>query len=914
MSTSRPSQDGRHLVVLDRLAWWRRGARWAVTLLCAAACGAAGAAPSVALFYGRNAPFDELRAFDIVVVDPDHGADPVVYGAGPSRLFAYVSVGEAHPTRPWFKDLAPGWQLTKNRVWGSSVLDLTQPQWTAFLVERVFAPLWARGYRGFFLDALDSYRLAPQFDEVAQRRGLVDLIEELHCRFPGVRLILNRGFDIVPAVKDKVVMVAGESLFRGWDAAKRRYVEVKATDRDWLLGQLQAVRDRYGIPVLAIDYVDPADRAGAREVADRVRALGIVPWVTDGDIGSLGVGAVEVMPRKILVVYDGKEAPAIGASMVHRYLTMPMNHLGYVPVYADVNDPLPDSILAGRYAGIVTWFSGYIGPGPRLAEWLERQINAGMRVAVFGTFGLALQGARAQAFGLQAAPAPSRGTLRVVQRKAMIGLEIEPRPDRHRLEPLRLAEAGGHSLLQVADDANRLFDAAALTRWGGYVLDPFTIVEVPGTDQVRWVVDPFAFLQEALALPEIPVPDVTTGSGRRLMFAHVDGDGFPSRAELPGAPFAGQVLFDEILTRFRIPTTVSVIEVEMSAGGRYPAESRELEGIARRIFRLPHVEIASHSYSHPFLDLRREILGSVDYIREQLAPPEKPVRVFQWSGDSVPGADALAVVARAGLLNINGGDTIVTRSNPSLGAVAGLGIEKGGVLQVYAPIGSEARYTNLWRGPFDGFRNVIGTLEMTEAPRRLKPIDIYFHVYSATKRTSLASLRDVYRWAMAQATQPIFASEYIRMVQDFYSLTIARSPDGWLVRGHGEVQTLRAPVALGFPDPQSSAGVGGFMRGGEGTYIHLTGAEAQVRFSNVRPSGAYLAEANARLEESTTADGRLVMKLRGHLPLEFSLANAEECAVTRDGRSIHGRRTVGGALQFRLDETAATVQVLCRRH
>ena len=44
------------------------------------------------------------------------------------------------------------------------------------------------------------------------------------------------------------------------------------------------------------------------------------------------------------------------------------------------------------------------------------------------------------------------------------------------------------------------------------------------------------------------------------------------------------------------------------------------------------------------------------------------------------------IAENAGFLNMNGGDTSITRSNPSLTAVGAHGIQKSGYLQVYAPI------------------------------------------------------------------------------------------------------------------------------------------------------------------------------------------------------------------------------------
>jgi hypothetical protein len=96
------------------------------------------------------------------------------------------------------------------------------------------------------------------------------------------------------------------------------------------------------------------------------------------------------------------------------------------------------------------------------------------------------------------------------------------------------------------------------------------------------------------------MPDVTTENGHRLWMAHVDGDGFLNRAELPGTPFASEVIRSQILEKYALPTTVSVIEGEIGPTGLYPHLSPELEAIARAIFKIPTVELASHTYSHPF--------------------------------------------------------------------------------------------------------------------------------------------------------------------------------------------------------------------------------------------------------------------------------------------------------------------------
>ena len=95
------------------------------------------------------------------------------------------------------KQIPARWKMARNGDWGSVVLDQTPAEWPDFFADKVVGPLWQKGYRGFFLDTLDSYRLARTFDESAQQQGLIRVIEILHRRFPGIRLILNRGFESV---------------------------------------------------------------------------------------------------------------------------------------------------------------------------------------------------------------------------------------------------------------------------------------------------------------------------------------------------------------------------------------------------------------------------------------------------------------------------------------------------------------------------------------------------------------------------------------------------------------------------------------------------------------------------------------------------------------------------------------------
>ncbi len=874
-------------------------------------------APSVALFYGASPPMDELAAFDAVVLEPDHAPRPLPPG-GRTAWFAYVSVGEVHPTRAYFKQIAPGWKLGTNASFDSTVIDQAHPEWAEFFCETVVRPLWERGFRGFFLDTLDSYHLVAKTDaeRARQEAGLAAVITRLKQKFPAAKLMFNRGFEILPKVHGLAYAVAAESLYRKYDHDAKKYADVPAADRAWLTGQMKRVQSEYRLPAIFIDYAPAAERALARTTARRIAADGFIPWVTTPGLDVLGVGALEVMPRKILMLYEKtNKADQLIYLDAHRVATMPLNYLGYSVEYLDTAEALPEYPLPGRVAGIVTRFTDTSRNEVALFAWLKKQMDAGVRVAVLGDLGFRMTAARAAALGLSLAnQASALDPLRVSHRDPIVGFELEPFPDRRSYLPLTLAKGspGNEALLTLVGRGAERMDAVAFTAWGGYALFPYNVITIPGSTSKRWIVDPFAFYKRALRLPDMPVPDVTTENGRRLLIAHIDGDGFASRAETRAAPYSGEVLLKEILERYRLPHTVSIIEGETSPRGLYAAQSPALEAIARKIFALDTVEIASHSFSHPFrwqaaeaaaaaqnvsgsetyslkipgytFDLRAEIQGSIDYIDKVLAPKGKRTKVFLWTGDCNPDEEPLVDTVAAGVLNMNGGDTLITRADPSVTLVSPLGIPRGRHFQVYAPNQNENVYTSLWEGPYYGFERVLETFALTETPRRLKPVNIYYHMYSTTKTASLTALHKVYQWALAQPLFPVYASEYIAKVNDFRRVVVARALDGtWLVRGAEALRTLRAPASLGVP---SGSGVAGHARQGETAYVHLHADEARFGFAPAASAGAYLAEANARITAFEREATGFAFALRGHQPIAFRLGGAAGCRVRAAGRDI----------------------------
>ncbi|MBF0379695.1 MAG: hypothetical protein HQL69_01680 [Magnetococcales bacterium] len=215
-------------------------------------------------------------------------------------------------------------------------------------------------------------------------------------------------------------------------------------------------------------------------------------------------------------------------------------------------------------------------------------------------------------------------------------------------------------------------------------------------------------------------------------------------------------------------------------------------------------------YRRGDFSLEKEIAGSIEYI-QSLLPVGKKVELMQWSGDTMPFEKALRLSREAGVENINGGDSRFDREYPSFAWVAPLGLQVGEELQVYASNSNENTYTDLWTDRFFGFQHLVRTLRNTETPWRVKPINVYYHMYSGEKLSSLNALKKNLDYAQSHNITPITTSQFSAIVKGFYSCKITALTDNrWQLEGCGDLQTIRFDFStFKGVDIESSVGVVG---------------------------------------------------------------------------------------------------------
>jgi hypothetical protein len=589
------------------------------------------------------------------------------------------------------------------------------------------------------------------------------------------------------------------------------------------------------------------------------------------------------LARKVLVVYKRSEAPTVEDIPIFNRAEPVLNHLGLILEYRAVEDGLPKDAEMATYRGILTWHTtSVMENADAYGKWLRANVSKGRKVVILQDYG---------AFIDKRTQLPSKEAERFFR---TVGMKVEV------LKPTRIPflpdlktddlakgfehEADNryitygrayrstnpsnavHMSMTEPYDYNGKIDLVLTGKWGGAAFEESPFYFPPGdlkrVGLVRgalkgkvqpelaeeqtigeWIIDPYAFFSEAFDLEDMPAPDFTTLNGSRIFYSHIDGDGLESISLVDRAHMAGLFVYDELLRSYPdLPCSVSVISRPIEeVGNRYYNPALEL---ARRIFILPNVEVATHTARHPFdwvggdpyvvnpdsypwkigyrpQDLAEETWGSRLFIEKNLAPPDKKCGVLFWSGACNPDEKALEAVYRSGMRNLNGGDPIYDDDH-ALSGLAPLGTRFGAYRQIHTSAQNDYIYTLYMTGDWAGQKKVIGHFRKTGEPRRIYPMNLYYHFYSGIMRQSLDALKEVLDWCRTQKSANLYASEFCALADDWFTARVGCSDGAWWCDSEGAMLTLRFKKVV-WPDLQKSSGIAGYMHFQGSTYVHLVG-------------------------------------------------------------------------------------------
>ena len=516
--------------------------------------------------------------------------------------------------------------------------------------------------------------------------------------------------------------------------------------------------------------------------------------------GTNSAWALEPIPRRVLAIYDSRDVKELRSSVLHTSVQMVLEHLGLVVDYLDiVNNELPDDDVMSEYLGVLSLFYRADLPNAKYyINWLTHQLGNGRHVVILGQLGAEVDTSTGEsvpvevkhrfwrALGFEYLEAwTENSALLSYQFKDPELVEFERK---YPIKPpahiwIRLTDPRGRPgvVVKRSDIEGSESPLVCTTSKGGIALDNYYLFRDNASGFRQWYINPFVFFEGAFDLAGMPRVDTTTISGTRIFYSHIDGDGLTGFTEVKPGRTPGDIIRDEIFKRYNLPFTASVIVGEVAPEALGDEAKVKL---VRSIFDLPNIEPSCHSYSHPFywlvladpmdpsaapepspygdnlvipgyaFDLKIETQWAMDYISRHLVPKDKSCGMFQWTGDCLPPEEAIALVDQAGAGNINGADTVFDPLNPSITGVMPLYRPVGKRIQIYNSMANDNIFTNLWDKPYWGFRRVTLTYEKTETPRRLRPMNSYFHFFSGAKQASLNALRFVFDYIEKTGNRP----------------------------------------------------------------------------------------------------------------------------------------------------------------
>ncbi len=323
-----------------------------------------------------------------------------------------------------------------------------------------------------------------------------------------------------------------------------------------------------------------------------------------------------LVKRKILALYDGRHYKESALTNIHKYAELPLNYMGYDVRYHDISKSLPVLSKLNDYKGIITWFGAPVPEPVKYLRWADKAIISGLKFALLSDIGaeptlktrnyikkfLAHLGLKLK----DQYVARPRGTKTFKLNKEFIGFErplYEIFPTYSIFERLNSAVKVHLSVRPPIEYKSAEGLLVTTNKAGGFVHSGFSIYYNESINRTKWILNPFTFFEAVFGGERMPIPDTATLVGRRMYFSHIDGDGWNNISYIEHynktKTIAAEVVLKEFIAPYPdLPVSVALVTGDCDAdlGG----DPKGCDTVARQMYALPQVEVASHTHTHPF--------------------------------------------------------------------------------------------------------------------------------------------------------------------------------------------------------------------------------------------------------------------------------------------------------------------------
>lgn len=245
------------------------------------------------VYYGESEDPANFAPYSLVVFESEN--HPVIEGLLESgkTVLGYLNLGEVEDNRFYFKEVKDeGILLEENPNWkGSFFVDLRDKRWTKRVLENLIPAILFQGFTGIFIDTLDNAAYLEEKDPSkykGMKKAAIDLVKAIRLNYPDMKIMLNRGFEILPGVAKDIDMELAESIFSEYNQKKKTYELIaKPTYESHVKVLKEAQKINPNLEIYTLDYWDLKDPEGIKKIYHAEREQGFIPYVATWRLNKL---------------------------------------------------------------------------------------------------------------------------------------------------------------------------------------------------------------------------------------------------------------------------------------------------------------------------------------------------------------------------------------------------------------------------------------------------------------------------------------------------------------------------------------------------------------------------------------------------------------------------------------------------
>ncbi|MCK9474520.1 MAG: hypothetical protein M0R46_01245 [Candidatus Muirbacterium halophilum] len=698
------------------------------------------------------------------------------------KWLSYYSIGES------INEIHGITEKVINESWNSFVIDNSKEKLIEYHIKNIKEKL--ENSDGIFLDNIDSYYFFEKHPFTRSIDNIKIVLEKIKKEFPKKLIIINRGFEGIDNFAPYINGILIENLYNLYDFKNKKII--KNPEEKQTLNIINNIKKNHSlINIFLIEYFETKTLKNPIDIDyTKYSFLDIKPYFSDISLEHTWILNNKIKNR-FLVLNNQKNA---WFNDVNKYLQIYFEYFGYVLDYLNVNDnTLPDDIT--KYSGLIIWNKGDEIYNSKFVYNILKRFN-NKKIIYIGDLNEnildenILKNIKYHNFLIDK-------ELNITKKSEYIGFEfsndnyfVSGAIKEHPYKDIVSTSEG--SLGYMSED--RLI----------MLFEPITQI---GEDDFLWNINPFLLFEDFLK-PDFPALDISSISGKRIGFSHLDADGFNSDCLIYPQKSCLEIMHEEItLKNPLINFSYSII-----TGFLEKKTEKKAEFFIDYIKNLSdsNIEIASHSYSHPFfmlegrsnkehghnidiegydkIDFEKEILGSINTLKQI---SDKTVYNYFLTGDCLPTEYFLDIAYKNNIYTINGGDPIFDTEHNSYSYLKPSYSQVGKYKQIYAQSQNEFIFTNGWEENFYNFKNVIETYKNTGSPFLLKPVDLYFHFYVVEKIPGLKALQTIIEELNKMNLCFIFTSDYLDIINSYFNTEIEKKDKNTFIITNSKVRSFK---------------------------------------------------------------------------------------------------------------------------